>query len=108
MPDGTFQQISTLAERKIRDGVYLRVLAGAELMFTIVRFEPNATVPTHQHPHEQLGFILDGELEMWIGADRRQLRRGDVYAIPPNVPHGAKTHGTTAQVLDAFHPLRED
>ncbi len=108
MGDGVFQHIDTLAEREVRQGVYLRILAGAGLMFTVVRFEPHAIVPTHQHPHEQLGFMLEGEAEMWIGADRRQLRRGDVYAIPPNVPHGMQTQGSAARVLDAFHPLRED
>lgn len=108
MADGIFQHTDALEEREVVKGVHFRILVGSRLMFSIVRFEPHATVPTHQHPHEQLGIILDGELEMWIGDTRRHLRRGDLYAIPPNLPHGAQTQGTVALVLDAFHPLREE
>ncbi len=103
-----FQDLDRLAEREISKGVHIRILAGQRLMFSIVRFEPHAVVPTHQHPHEQLGIILDGEYEMWIGEDRRRLHKGDIYAIPPNLPHGAQTRETTCLVLDAFHPLREE
>ncbi len=108
MADDAFQHIDRLAEREIARGVHIRVLSGQRMMFSIVRFEPNATVPTHHHPHEQLGMILDGELEMWIGEQRRTLRKGDAYAIPPAMPHGAQTREAVCLVLDAFHPLRED
>lgn len=108
MAEEIFRHIDKLPEREIRKGVHLRILPGSNVMFTLVRFEPHATVDTHQHPHEQLGFLLDGELEMWIADERRLLRHGDIYAIPPNVPHGAGTHERSALVLDAFSPLRED
>jgi quercetin dioxygenase-like cupin family protein len=97
-----------LPEREVRPGVYLRILPMAQMMFSGVRFAPHATVPTHQHPHEQMGIVLEGELDLWIGDERRTLRRGDMYAIPPNVPHGAETKASTCLVLDVFHPLRED
>ncbi len=108
MGDEIFRQIDRLAEREITKGVHLRILPGQRMMFSIVRFEHNSIVPTHQHPHEQLGIILEGEFEMWIGDERRHLHKGDVYAIPPNKPHGAQTRETVCLVLDAFHPLRED
>ncbi len=108
MAEGIFRHIDTLDEVEIAPGVHFRILVGSQLMFSVVRFAPHATVATHHHPHEQLGFLVDGELEMWIGDEHRHLRRGDVYAIPPDVPHGARTHDSVALVLDAFHPLRED
>ncbi len=108
MIEGIYQHIDKLPERELRPGVHLRILAGSQMMFSVVRFDPHATVETHHHPHEQLGMVLEGELEQWIGDDRRHLRQGDIYAIPSNVPHGARTHETTALVLDAFHPVREE
>lgn len=108
MTEGVFQHIDKLPERELRPGVYLRILPGASMMFSVVRFEPHATVETHQHPHEQLGIVLEGELEMWIGDTRRQLRQGDAYTIPSNLPHGGQTHNATALVLDVFSPLREE
>lgn len=108
MGSAEFRHIDALPERAMMEGVHLRILPGEKLMFSVVRFEPNSTVPTHQHPHEQLGIILEGEMELWINDDRRTLRRGDAYVIPSNVPHGGETKNTTCLVLDAFHPLREE
>ena len=103
-----FAHLDDLPERQMLPGVYLRILPGDQLMFSIVRFEPHARVQTHQHPHEQIGFVLDGELELWIGDERRRLGRGDMYTIPSNVPHGAATGGGDCIVVDVFHPLREE
>ena len=108
MSDYRFDHADRLPEREVRRGVHLRVLPGDRLMFSFVRFEPHATVPTHHHQHEQIGIVLEGEMELWINEDRRTLRKGDVYLVPPNVPHGAETKGTTCLVLDAFHPLRDE
>jgi quercetin dioxygenase-like cupin family protein len=34
------------------------------------------------------------------------MRRGDAVVIPPNVPHGARTHESSCFELDVFHPPR--
>ena len=104
----TFAKLDGLPERQMLPGVYLRILAGDALMFSIVRFDPNATVPTHQHPHEQMGFVLDGEMDLWVADERRHLARGDMYTIPSDVPHGAATQDATCVVVDVFHPLRDE
>lgn len=103
-----FARLEGLPEREVRRGVFLRILAGEQMMFSAVRFEPHAAVPTHEHPHEQMGIILEGELELWINEERRTLRAGDMYTVPPHVPHGAETQASSCLVLDVFHPLRED
>ena len=104
----TFAALQDLPERKMLPGVYLRILPGDAVMFSIVRFDPRATVPTHQHPHEQMGFVLEGELDLWVADERRHLGRWDLYTIPSNVPHGAETQDATCVVVDVFHPLRDE
>jgi quercetin dioxygenase-like cupin family protein len=104
----SFARLDGLPERPMLPGVYLKILAGDAVMFSIVRFDPQATVPTHQHPHEQIGFVLEGEMDLWIGEQRRHLARGDLYTIPSNVPHGAETQDGTCVVVDVFHPLRDE
>lgn len=103
-----FRHMDVLPEREIFKGIHLRIVPGDKLMFSFVRFDPNATVPTHQHPHEQIGIVLEGELEMWIDNDRRTIRKGETYVIPSQIPHGAQTKSTPCLVLDAFHPIREE
>ncbi len=103
-----FAGLDRLPERQVFPGVYLRIFAGDQLMFSIVRFVPQATVPTHQHHHEQIGMVLEGEMDLWIADERRHLAHGEMYTIPANVPHGAATTASTCLVLDVFHPLREE
>ena len=108
MSEPTFANLYKLPEREMLKGVHLRILPCDKMMFSIVRFEPHSTVPTHHHPHEQIGVILEGELELWINDDRRTLHRGDMYTIPGNVPHGGETKNSTCLALDVFHPLRDE
>ncbi len=103
-----FTSVRALPGKEIAKGVTIRPLAGEHVMFTYVELAPHAEVPSHSHPHEQLGLMLEGEMEMEIGGERRTLGPGDAYTIPGGVPHGARTGSTRALVLDIFHPRRED
>jgi quercetin dioxygenase-like cupin family protein len=89
-------------------GLAMQSVTGGKLMANWVTIEPHREVPRHQHPHEQLGIMLEGALEMTIGDETRLLRPGDAYTIPPNLPHGARTHDEGCVVLDVFTPPRED
>jgi quercetin dioxygenase-like cupin family protein len=100
--------IKELPSKEIARGVTIKPLAGDHVMLNYVEFTSGAEVPTHSHPHEQLGLMIEGELDLWIGNERRTLRPGDTYVIPGGTPHGARTAESRALVLDVFYPLRED
>ena len=89
-------------------GLAMQSVTGGKLMANWVTIEPHRAVPRHQHPHEQLGVMLEGALELTIGDETRLLRPGDAYTIPPNLPHSAATHEEGCVVLDVFTPPRED
>ncbi len=90
-------------------GIEVRAVSGAGLTLSFVSFAANAVAPVHTHPQEQMGTVLQGEMEFEIEGDRRILRAGDVYSVAPNVPHGARAVGGKPCVaLDAFTPRRED
>ncbi len=103
-----FTSITALPGKEIARGVTIKPLAGDHVMLNYVQFTSHAEVPTHAHPHEQLGLMIEGELDLWIGEERRTVRTGDTYVIPGGVPHGARTGESRALVLDVFYPLRED
>jgi quercetin dioxygenase-like cupin family protein len=104
----TITSIKALPGKEIAKGVRIKPLAGDHVMLNYVEFGPEAAVPLHSHHHEQLGLIIEGELEMEIGAERRTLRPGDTYAIPGGIPHSGRSGRAGALVLDVFYPLRED
>ena len=66
-----------------------------------------AELPLHDHPHEMVVNVLEGELELTVDGERQTARAGRVVVIPGGVPHQARAV-TDCRILDVFHPVRED
>lgn len=89
-------------------GVVRRTLAtGLRLMLVHVTLEADAVVPLHDHPHEQIGYVVEGSIQMTIAGNEYQFEPGDSYLIPGDVEHEA-TAITDCVVLDIFSPPREE
>lgn len=50
-------------------------------------------VTPHSHDYAQLILYLSGEGVQSVGSRRRTARTGDLFAIPPHVPHGFAVQG---------------
>ena len=94
--------------RRVFPGVEIHATAGEGLMLSLVHLEPDAVVPEHAHPHEQMGMMISGRLEFTIGGITRVLETGDSWRIPGDVPHSVRAIGGPAVALDVFHPVRDD
>jgi quercetin dioxygenase-like cupin family protein len=97
-----------LQARQLLEGITLKVVSGDKTMMTIFEFEPNAVIPSHKHPHEQITYVLEGELEFTVEGETRLLRKGDGVVIPSNHEHSARVLKAPAKALDAWYPRRED
>jgi len=84
-------------------------LHGEQMMMVLNATLPGHSVPTHSHPHEQIGMVYSGRAVLRIGDEERVVQRGDFYCIPAGVPHSDTTLGDEPFVmLDIFYPIRED
>ena len=93
--------------REIFPGLRARLVHSDQVSHSWVEVDEGATFPEHQHPHEQIVNVLDGELELVVDGVTHRLKPGMVFVIPPNVKHSGR--GITAcKVLDAFAPTRDD
>ncbi len=97
-----------LTPKTLAPGVTARIVSGENLMFSLVTLEPGAVVPTHSHPHEQLGMMVSGTMEFTIAGETRLLTGNEMYLVPGGVPHAAKAGPGGAVALDAFSPPREE
>jgi len=89
-------------------GVWRRTLAwGERVMAVQTTLEEGAVVPAHSHLHEQITYVVEGELSMEAEGQSHVLRAGDSLLFPPNVEHGGTALKRTL-VLDIFSPPRED
>jgi quercetin dioxygenase-like cupin family protein len=69
---------------------------------------PTARAP-HDHPFDQLSFVLEGEMEFEVGNQTFRVGPGEVLVIPPDAKHTARALGSnTALSLDIFAPARAD
>jgi quercetin dioxygenase-like cupin family protein/DNA-binding Xre family transcriptional regulator len=48
------------------------------------------------HAGEELGYVIDGKLELTLGDQRYLLRPGDTFYFPSTVPHSYRNPGKTA------------
>jgi quercetin dioxygenase-like cupin family protein len=94
--------------RQLAPGVAAKIASGEKLMFSLVTLDPNAVVPEHSHPHEQMGMMVSGEMELAVAGKARRLSGNDIYLIPGGVPHKVVTGPRGAVALDAFSPPREE
>lgn len=49
----------------------------------------------HHHDQEHVGVVLEGEFEFVIEGDVIPVKKGEIYRVLPNVPHGVRCAGPT-------------
>lgn len=103
-----FVEADAASDHDIFPGVQIHTVAGEQLMISLVDLEPNSEVAMHSHPHEQMGYLLEGELDFTIGDERRTVKPGEYWRIPGGIEHGCKAGDMKTRALDIFHPVRDD
>jgi quercetin dioxygenase-like cupin family protein len=90
------------------EAVRARRIEGEQVTFAVVELAPNATIPEHRHPQEQLGMVITGTMRFRIDNEVRELGPGGTWRILSNRPHEATAGPDGAVVIDAFSPIRSD
>ncbi|KYH26221.1 cupin domain protein [Halalkalicoccus paucihalophilus] len=79
---------------EVAEGVSLGDLAtGERAGMKYWRVEPGATLPAHRHDHEQIGYMISGELVALVEGEEVLLEPGDSYRFSSNEHHGAENRG---------------
>jgi len=99
--------INDIAPRELVTGFTGRYIHGKDLTLGYVEIKAGNKLPEHHHIHEQITFIIEGQLDMMIGGKLCSLTAGMYYVIPSNVPHSAIAK-TDCKAIDVFNPVRED
>lgn len=89
-------------------GLTRRVLASsAKLMLIEHTMEKGSVFPEHNHPHEQLAYLLSGQIIVEMGGAQFTVVAGDSFVVPSDVYHKV-TALEHSVALDIFTPARED
>ena len=67
-----------------------------------------AAAPKHTHPGEELGYVLEGRVELQVeGKPPVTLTAGDVFFVPPETAHMARNVGTMPAKLVSTYVLEK-
>ncbi len=96
------------SETEAVPGVHLEQLAaGEEMSIQHLRMEPDAEIEEHSHPHEQLGFVYQGEQTFLIEGEPITVGPGETYVLYGDEPHAVENRGDEELLaVDIFSPPR--
>ena len=78
-----------------------RVLAGTEglpaerFVMGYVEVQPGGEVPVHDHPQEEVYFVLEGHGQVVVGAKTYEMKPLSAVYIPSDAPHHLVNTGET-------------
>ena len=81
--DGPFDAYSLAAE-------------GADVLFAT--YSAGTTIDPHDHPTDNVGVIIRGELILTMGGEESRYGPGDWYHVPPGTAHAARFDQDTAEI----------
>lgn len=102
--------------QKHHESGYAPVIAGIEkktlvhgkkTLMTEFILKKGSSLPRHDHPHEQTGYLVKGRMRLSIGAETLEVTPGDSWNIPGGMAHGAEVLEDSVAV-EVFSPVRED
>jgi quercetin dioxygenase-like cupin family protein len=87
-------------------GVVMQVLGVGDNMNVMHwDMEDGSIVEHHNHPEEQFGFVIKGELELTIEGEVFSVKAGDGYFVPASAWHSFVAIGET-EAIDVFNPVK--
>jgi quercetin dioxygenase-like cupin family protein len=66
--------------------------------------EPGKRLPLHTDSSEEILYIVAGQAEVIVGAERAQARAGDLALVPSMVPHSVENNGNEPVRVLGFFP----
>ncbi len=95
-----FWNLQTLKLDEFRPGIRSKLESGSDLTMAIMEISPNKEGSAHDHPFDQCGIVIEGEIEMFVGEEKKLLKPMETYFIPAGIKHNWRTIGSPAKILD--------
>jgi quercetin dioxygenase-like cupin family protein len=80
-----------------------RIAYGREMSLMVATRQPGYHSKPHSHDAEQLNYVLEGELLVFVDDVSFRAEKGDVFRVPRNAVHWSWVQGETPCVLLETH-----
>lgn len=89
-------------------GLFRKTLTfGQNELLTEFRLDGGNTLPAHNHPEEQAGYLVSGHIMLHFGGAPHDVLPGDAWCIPGGVEHRADILEDSV-AIEVFSPVRKD
>ena len=95
-----YWDLKTIKLDEFRPGIWSKVENGSNLTMAVMEIAPNKEGMAHTHPFDQCGYVVEGEIEISMGDEKRLLKPEEAYFIPAGMTHNWKTFDLSAKILD--------
>jgi quercetin dioxygenase-like cupin family protein len=95
-----FWNLKTLKLEEFRPGIRSKLESGSNLTMAFMEITPDKEGVAHDHSFDQCGIVVEGEIEMSVGEEKKLLKPMETYFIPAGVKHNWKTLSLSAKILD--------
>jgi len=96
----------TIGEKRVRYFTHTE-----NLMMVVIDFNDGPTNepdPPHSHSHEQVSYVAAGKVLFFLDGESTELGPGDMFTVPPDIPHTVQLLTNHVRLVDTFTPLRQD
>lgn len=100
-------RLESIAEKELVPGFRVRFVHSQNMTFAYWNITAGAALPSHSHPHEQVANVIEGQFELTVDGESKQLEAGSVVVISSDAVHSGRAI-TDCRIIDVFYPVRED
>lgn len=94
--------------RDVLPGISMKTLVhGESTLMTEFRLKKGSILPSHEHMHEQTGYLVSGRMVLSIGNATYEVVSGDSWNIPGGVLHCAEVLEDSV-AIEVFSPRRDE
>ncbi|MBU1100216.1 MAG: cupin domain-containing protein [Bacteroidetes bacterium] len=79
------------------DGLTAYLSQGNNHQIIFMQFDKDVDLPEHSH-EAQIGFVLEGIIDLTIDGETKSYTKGDRYSIPAGVKHSGKIYAGYADI----------
>ncbi len=94
--------------KELLPGVFMKPLTyGDRSMLCEFQLKQGAVIPAHQHPHEQVGYLVSGSVRMFGDEGELVVEPGYSWNFKGGANHGAEAL-VESILIEVFSPVRQD